>query len=75
MAATRYGGEVMDMDVGAIAPGKLADILLVTGDPTADITILQDKRRIPMVMKGGAFHRFDEAGLRAYVPEANQRAA
>ena len=75
VAATRYGGELMDMDVGVIAPGKLADILLVTGDPTADVTILQDKRRIPVVMKDGAFHRFDEPGLRAYVPESDQRAA
>ncbi len=74
-AATRYGGELMDMDVGVIAPGKLADILLVTGDPTADVAILQDKRRIPVVMKDGAFHRFDEPGLRAYVPETGQRAA
>ena len=63
VAATRYGGELMDMDVGVIAPGKLADILLVTGDPTADVTILQDKRRIPVVMdKDEALHRFDEPG-------------
>ncbi len=32
--------------------------------PTADGSILQDKQRIPVVMKGGRFHRFDEAGLR-----------
>jgi len=47
----------MDMEVGQIKPGKLADILLVDGDPTSDVTILQDIRRIPMVMKDGQFHR------------------
>jgi imidazolonepropionase-like amidohydrolase len=65
VAATRFGGELMDMDVGIVAAGRLADLLLVTGDPTADVSILQDKQRIPVVMKGGRFHRFDEAGLRA----------
>jgi imidazolonepropionase-like amidohydrolase len=57
VAATRLGGELMDMEVGEIRPGKLADLLLIDGDPTADVTILQDKDRIPMVMKDGRFHR------------------
>jgi imidazolonepropionase-like amidohydrolase len=57
VAATRHGGELMDMDVGEIKPGKLADLLLVDGDPLTDITILQDKNKIPVVMKDGAFHR------------------
>jgi imidazolonepropionase-like amidohydrolase len=57
VAATRHGGELMAMDVGVIRPGMLADLLLVDGDPTADITILQDKARIPAVMKDGRFHR------------------
>lgn len=57
VAATRYGGELMDMDVGEVKSGMLADLLLVDGDPLADITILQDKSRIRVVMKDGAFHR------------------
>lgn len=57
VAATRHGGELMDMDVGLVKAGMLADLLLVDGDPTQDVTILQDKARIPAVMKGGAFHR------------------
>ncbi len=57
IAATRLGGELMDMDLGQIKAGMLADILLIDGDPLADITILQDKARIPVVMKDGAFHR------------------
>jgi imidazolonepropionase-like amidohydrolase len=43
--------------VGEIKPGKLADLLLVDGDPLTDITMLQDKNKIPVVMKDGAFHR------------------
>jgi imidazolonepropionase-like amidohydrolase len=36
--------------IGTIEPGKLADIIAVTGDPLADITELQ---RVRFVMKGG----------------------
>jgi imidazolonepropionase-like amidohydrolase len=57
VAATKLGGELMDMDVGQVKAGMLADLLLVDGDPTTDIGILKDKARIPMVMKDGRFHR------------------
>ena len=57
VAATKHGGELMDMDVGLVKSGMLADLLLVDGDPSADVTILQDKARIPVVMKDGRFHR------------------
>ena len=75
VAATRQGGELMDMDIGVIAPGMLADILLVTGDPTEDLTLLQDKGRMPVVMKGGRFHRFDERALLTDDNNAARRAA
>ena len=32
-------------------------LLLVDGDPLADITVLQDKSRLLAVMKDGEFHR------------------
>jgi imidazolonepropionase-like amidohydrolase len=57
VAATKQGGELMGMAVGLVKPGMLADLLLVEGDPTIDVRILQDKARIPMVMKDGRFHR------------------
>ena len=57
VAATRHGGELMGLDVGVVRPGMLADLLLVDGDPTSDVRILQDKARMPMVMKDGRFHR------------------
>jgi len=37
-------------DVGAIAPGHHGDLIAVTGDPLADISILQD---VDVVIKGG----------------------
>ncbi|MDF2638703.1 MAG: amidohydrolase [Novosphingobium lindaniclasticum] len=56
-SATQYGGELMGLDVGLVKEGWLADLLLVDGDPTADVAILQDKDRLKMIMKGGAFHK------------------
>jgi imidazolonepropionase-like amidohydrolase len=41
-------------DMGAIEPGKYADIVAVTGDPTRDVTELE---RIRFVMKGGEVFR------------------
>ena len=57
VAATKHGGELMSMDVGLIRDGWLADLLLVDGDPLADVRLLQDKARMPVVMKDGKFHR------------------
>jgi imidazolonepropionase-like amidohydrolase len=47
----------MGKKLGYIREGCLADILLIDGDPLADITVLQDKNRILSVMKDGEFHR------------------
>ncbi len=57
VAATKLGGELMDMPLGQITPGMLADILLVDGDPTTDVTVLQDKAKLSAIMKGGAFYK------------------
>ncbi|MFC0687382.1 amidohydrolase family protein [Novosphingobium clariflavum] len=56
-SATQYGGELMGLEVGLVKEGWLADLLLVDGDPTADVAILQDKDRLAMIMKGGALHK------------------
>lgn len=61
VAATRHGGEAMGLDVGEIKAGKLADLLLVDGDPTEDVRLLQDVARIPVVMKDGRFHRYTDS--------------
>jgi imidazolonepropionase-like amidohydrolase len=56
-AATCEGGALMDLPVGQIKSDYYADILLVEGDPTTDVTILQDKRNLRAIMKGGVFHK------------------
>ena len=43
-------------DMGAIEPGKYADIIAVAADPLRDITELE---RVQFVMKGGAVFRND----------------
>lgn len=62
-AATGQGAALMDLPVGEIRAGKLADILLVAGDPTADVTLLQDKANLLAIMKGGQFHKPPTATL------------
>ena len=60
-AATAYGGEAWagasGEKLGRIRQGYLADMILVDGDPLADLTVLQDQRKIVAVMKDGQFHR------------------
>ena len=52
--ATKFGGEMTGIpDLGTIAPSKLADMVIVDGDPSADINILRDPKRIVAVLKGG----------------------
>lgn len=41
----------MEDQIGGIEPGKLADLILVDGDPLDDITVLQ--HGVSLVMKGG----------------------
>jgi imidazolonepropionase-like amidohydrolase len=40
--------------VGAIAPGRYADLIAVRGDPLKDITELE---RVQFVMKGGTTYK------------------
>ena len=40
--------------VGAIAAGMAADVLVVDGDPVADIRVLQDRRRLSAIISRGA---------------------
>ncbi|MFD9434684.1 amidohydrolase family protein [Streptomyces sp. NPDC060002] len=58
-AATRYGGQIMGManELGLIRPGFLADLVLVDGDPLAEIGILQDRDRLRAIMKDGKLHK------------------
>jgi imidazolonepropionase-like amidohydrolase len=51
-AATRNAAEALDKsaDLGAIAPGRFADLIAVDGDPLKDVRVLEN---VAIVMKGG----------------------
>jgi imidazolonepropionase-like amidohydrolase len=55
LAATKLGGEIMmrGHELGQVRPGYLADLLLVDGDPLADVALLRQRERLRMVIKGG----------------------
>jgi imidazolonepropionase-like amidohydrolase len=55
VAATRMGAEVCRIadKTGTLEAGKLADLLVVDGDPLVDINVLQDPARLLIVMKDG----------------------
>jgi imidazolonepropionase-like amidohydrolase len=59
LSTTRLGGEIMGRphELGMIAEGYLADLLVVDGNPLEDIRVLQDHRRFIAIMKDGAFHK------------------
>ncbi|MZR31522.1 amidohydrolase family protein [Sneathiella litorea] len=54
VASTTKAAECIERDdVGALEPGRLADVLVVDGDPLSDIKVLQDRARLKLVMKDG----------------------
>jgi imidazolonepropionase-like amidohydrolase len=59
LSATRLGGEIMMQpdQLGQIRAGFLADLVLVDGDPLADLSILTDPAKIALVMKDGELHK------------------
>ena len=61
ISATRWGGQIMmRKDLGEIREGWLADLLLVDGDPLANISMLQDKSKLLAIMKDGEFTKSPE---------------
>ena len=68
--ATEIGGAMMGLDTGVVREGYLADLLLVDGDPTRDVRILQDRDRIAMIMKDGVFHKHPATARRRHTVAA-----
>ncbi len=57
LAAATSGGAYalgIDSEVGLVAEGKLADLVVVDGDPVADPAVLLDRSRIWLVLRNGA---------------------
>ncbi len=59
LCATRDSGPAVDPGgmLGTLEAGKWADLVVVDGDPTEDITVLQDHQRIRAVMRDGVLFR------------------
>lgn len=59
VSATRIASEALGMAgrLGTIEPGKLADLLVIEGDPLKDISVLRWKEKIVIVMKDGRFFK------------------
>jgi imidazolonepropionase-like amidohydrolase len=57
--ATSINAELLRMEdaIGRVAPGFAADLIVVDGDPLADVTVLGDAANIPAIMQGGRFHK------------------
>lgn len=55
VAATQGGSKACGLEdkIGTLEEGKLADIIVVDGDPLSDVSILQDKSWIRLVIKEG----------------------
>jgi imidazolonepropionase-like amidohydrolase len=60
VAATKTNSEIIRQEktLGTIAAGKLADLILVDGDPLTDITVLQQyQEKIVLIMQGGRVYK------------------
>jgi imidazolonepropionase-like amidohydrolase len=59
LAATKLGGEIMmaGKELGQVKPGFLADMILVDGNPVANVKLLQDANKLLMIMKDGQFQK------------------
>ena len=57
-SATGWAAECLGLEkeTGTVQPGKAADLLLIEGDPLKDVTILQDRSKIKMVLKAGKIY-------------------
>jgi imidazolonepropionase-like amidohydrolase len=55
LSATRTNAELFGMqdDLGTVERGKLADVLVVHGNPLEDIAVLQNRDNIKLIMKEG----------------------
>lgn len=55
MCATRNNAIAMRMEgeLGVVAEGRRADVLVVDGDPSVDVTVLQDRSRLRAVVSRG----------------------
>jgi imidazolonepropionase-like amidohydrolase len=59
-SATSVNAELLcrSGELGVIAPGAVADLIVVDGNPLKDLGVLQEEgRHMPVIMKAGEFHK------------------
>lgn len=56
-ATSRAAACIGRPDLGALEPGRIADLLVVEGDPLTDIRVLQRRQQLLLVMKDGVPYR------------------
>jgi hypothetical protein len=61
-AGTSNGALMLGLEgrIGVVAPGMIADLIVVDGDPVKDIRVLQRREAIETVIQNGAVVVFDE---------------
>jgi imidazolonepropionase-like amidohydrolase len=70
VASTRGAAQAMGRseDLGTVEKGKLADLVIVAGDPAADVANL---RKIRYVVRGGVVRSIAELSALASAPAAD----
>lgn len=60
-AATAWSGETWvgatGEKMGRVAPGYLADLLVIDSNPLLDITLMRDRHALLTIMKNREFHK------------------
>ena len=59
LSATRSNARLFGLagEIGSVEEGKRADLILVDGQPTDDISVLQDARNVHLVMRDGTIFK------------------
>ncbi len=59
IATTKTNAELLEIaaETGTIEPGKRADLLVVDGDPLADIALLQHEDKLMVIVQAGQFRK------------------
>ena len=60
LSATKVNAELLRLehDIGTLEPGKLADLLVVRGNPLEDLTLLQEyQENMLLIMKEGRIYK------------------
>jgi imidazolonepropionase-like amidohydrolase len=59
LSATRVNAALFKMSdkIGSVTPGKLADLIVVHGDPLKNLRVFQNQENLRVIMKGGRFYK------------------